>query len=240
MSARRGLYTQIELDAGAKAAVILAFLLLPLVAIIAADADSTIVSLDFTLSYVLLTTGLFLNGGQLKVRPKNGQRTGDRPASQSWLWVFGALGIFGFAEAFVPLAFGFVSTTYLSSLSLSSALSIGGLLAIINAISEESFFRYGITNLFTNVGPRPSVITGIVMSAAAFTLYHAGDITGIVDFSILFVAGLTLAFIGLYTGRLSITIISHVANNLSVFLFTVLLLKPQAVALILPLVNHLI
>lgn len=109
---------------------------------------------------------------------------------------------------FVPL----IPPQYLPALSVATLTSFvsSQLFVLLIAVSEEQFFRGFLANLFIQrVG-----ILGIPLNGAVFMIYHFAVYgTSGINLLIVLGAGITLAYIAWATGRVSPTILAHVANN---------------------------
>ena len=212
----------IELDRYSKAAFVVGILLTVMLGVFAVDYDSLQIGLAFTLSFALLSGGWLL--GRLG-KQRKAKQTNQRGQS-AVLWWAGLLLVFGFADAFVPLAFGFAaSATYLSTLGSAALFQVGAILVVVNGISESSFFPYGIGNAVLSLGPGVGAFTAIFTVGFSAMLYHLADVPIGPGLVVIFIAFSAMEFVGLITGKLWVVLIAHVSNNAAVFGYSVLVLS---------------
>ena len=89
------------------------------------------------------------------------------------------------------------------------------LYSILMAVAEEQFFRGTLTNFLLQLtSPTPAILG----SAAVFCVYHLAVYkTDVSALMYVFAGGLTLAWVGYRSGRLSPSVCAHVLNNILAF-----------------------
>ena len=122
-------------------------------------------------------------------------------------WIVVSLGVIvmlAFSTPRLPLDTGQMTTFELAV--------VPRMFGVLIAVSEEQFFRGFMTNYFVQ---RTNFMGGVLLSGVAFGLYHLA-VYGTNPALMLYVmgAGIVLSYVALRTGRVSTTMIAHVAVNM--------------------------
>jgi membrane protease YdiL (CAAX protease family) len=98
---------------------------------------------------------------------------------------------------------------FLANVSLTIEQAV--MYSVLIAIAEEQFFRGFLTNFLSKY----SMLFGIFGSAAIFAVFHLAVYGSSVS-ALFYVlsAGLLLAWLGIRSGKLSVTMVVHIINNL--------------------------
>lgn len=224
---RRGARPAILLGPIGKVSFVVGVLLTVLLAVYAVDYDSLQVGLAFMASFALLVGGFIVGTryqGKIAARRQSAAR-----GESNLLWALVLLGVFAFADFFIPLAFGFfASGKYLSTLGLAAFIQVGAILVIVNGISESFFFPYGLGNFYASLqskGMAGGTGFAIILTSLSADAYHLAVYPGIISLAVVFVAFAAMTWVGFRTGRLWPVILAHVLNNAAVFGLSVLALS---------------
>ena len=204
----------IEADSLARAFDVVAIIAFVLLLVFAVDYQ------NFFIALIALTSMAMIFGANIIVGEehldKRDAKISKKEANSITLWALIALAGFLMLDFVVPISYGILSahSVILSAIPTTAVISISALIVVVNAISEEDFFRKALVNLISTrlrAGPYFAAFG----SAAIFAVYHlAVDANSLLTVAIIMGAGFLFAFADLKTKKLSTSQIAHILNNL--------------------------
>jgi membrane protease YdiL (CAAX protease family) len=186
---------------------------------------AAVVYVSFELALIALASLAMIFGGS-KIASENHLDKQDRPGELTLskkergsilYWAAISLGGFIFLDFVVPVAYGFLQNprAIAGSVTPQNILDVSVLVVVVNAISEEVFFRQSAVNYIAvrlKAGPWIGVFGGGIVFGAYHLFIDAQDP---ISLSIVIGAGTLFGIADLRTRRLSTSMLAHLINNLA-------------------------
>jgi len=193
---------------------------------------------NFYIALIALTSMAMIWGGSvIKVEErldKQDKSLSRREENSIALWALIALAGFLMLDFAVPISYGVLSShsVILSAIPGGAVISISALIVVVNAVSEEVFFRQTMVNLIA-VRLKAGPWFGILGAGAIFGVYHlAVDANTLITVAIVTGAGFLFGLACLKTKKLSTAILAHTTNNLAAVGVLAVIHAPSAALLL--------
>jgi membrane protease YdiL (CAAX protease family) len=185
---------------------------------------AAVVYVSFELALIALASLAMIFGGS-KIASENRLEKQDRPGELTlskkergsiFYWAAISLAGFIFLDFVVPVAYGFLQNprVVVGSVTPQNILDVSVLVVVVNAISEEVFFRQSAVN-YIAVRLKAGPWIGVFGGGLIFGAYHLFiDAQDPISLAVVVGAGTLFGIADLRTHRLSTSMLAHLVNNL--------------------------